>query len=82
MAKHVCPIAACPELVDHDKVMCRGHWRLVPGDIQTKIYRSHTRSFGAGRSASVRARWKRVHAQNVRAAIDAVLAKITAGSRP
>jgi hypothetical protein len=36
--KHKCPIDGCEELLPYNILMCRGHWRLVPGAIQGQVY--------------------------------------------
>ena len=40
---HKCPISGCPLLVEDRYVMCRGHWRQVPPDLQTAVWRAYHR---------------------------------------
>lgn len=39
--KHSCPVGGCPSWVPADKLMCAPHWRLVPRDIQRRVYAAY-----------------------------------------
>lgn len=36
--KHDCAAHGCAERVDHDKLMCLKHWRMVPADIRSLVW--------------------------------------------
>ena len=38
-ANHKCPIRGCGSRVDPDRLMCHGHWRMVPLPLQKTIWR-------------------------------------------
>lgn len=38
--KHKCPIKGCNNQVDHEKLMCPGHWSLVPKELGNALYRA------------------------------------------
>jgi hypothetical protein len=38
---HKCPITNCAVRVAPDKLMCPGHWSLVPKDLGDALYRSY-----------------------------------------
>lgn len=42
MTKHRCPIEGCEHQITQQLLMCRSHWRLVPRDLQTRVYRAWT----------------------------------------
>lgn len=33
-----CPIDGCAETIPSSLLMCRAHWRRVPGDLQREVY--------------------------------------------
>ncbi len=36
--KHECAAPGCTKLVDNDKLMCVGHWKALPLDIQREVW--------------------------------------------
>jgi hypothetical protein len=38
---HSCPITGCSTLVGEYHLMCRSHWRMVPGTLQTAVWRAY-----------------------------------------
>lgn len=37
---HSCPVGPCDLPVPDDKLMCRGHWYMVPPALQTEVWRA------------------------------------------
>lgn len=35
---HICKAKGCDRVVDDDKLMCVRHWRMVPRDVQQKVW--------------------------------------------
>ena len=40
---HACPVHRCTIQVDDRYLLCRLHWRLVPLDLQTAVWRAYQR---------------------------------------
>lgn len=40
---HKCPVQVCTIMVDDRFLMCRLHWRLVPGNLAAAVYRAYHR---------------------------------------
>lgn len=59
---HQCPIAGCSKRVPYHMLMCGRHWRLVPADLQRRLYRAWGRGAGAGTSEHADAMVACVHA--------------------
>lgn len=38
MSTHVCPVRKCEWTIDNKRLMCPGHWRLVPPDLKAEVY--------------------------------------------
>ncbi|HEY6154663.1 MAG TPA: hypothetical protein VIW07_13060 [Candidatus Udaeobacter sp.] len=36
--KHKCPVPGCRSMVQRTMAMCFTHWRMVPSNIQSKIW--------------------------------------------
>lgn len=43
MTRHKCPAPGCPMQVDSKHLMCAAHWKMVPQDVQTAVYREYHR---------------------------------------
>jgi len=48
---HLCPVRACKWRVPPDKLMCPGHWRLVPRPMQSAVWTTWQGGAGAGTAA-------------------------------
>lgn len=66
-SRHQCPVSACRKLLPPSKLMCLGHWRMVPRAFQDAVYAAYDQGAGIGSE-------ELAHAQD--AAIQAVEAKI------
>lgn len=42
-----CPIAGCGEQIDPSRLMCRGHWYLVPKQIRDRVWATWRSGQGA-----------------------------------
>lgn len=62
---HECPVDACPRRVPDHQLMCARHWRLVPPDLQRRLYRAWDRGAGAGTDAHADAMAAAIHAAEV-----------------
>lgn len=40
---HKCPVRGCSIMVDDRHLMCRPHWRKVPPQIASSVYRAYHR---------------------------------------
>jgi len=40
MALRVCPVDSCDLRIFDEHVMCRAHWRMVPAEMQTAVWRA------------------------------------------
>lgn len=49
-----CPSCASP--IPADRLMCRGHWRLVPADVQRRVWATWRRLNGSARDGGHQAR--------------------------
>ncbi len=68
--RHQCPVRRCEQLVGPDKLMCPGHWRMVPGPIRRAVWAAWRNGAGAGTPA---------HRAAIRRAIQAVSDRLEAG---
>lgn len=64
---HRCPADGCSLMVNTDKLMCYKHWKLVPEDIQKKVYRTYYAKQRNGTQANEQA-----HYDAMQEAIEAV----------
>lgn len=77
IAKHGCAILTCPAVVSFEKLMCPNHWRMVPTDLQTIVYRTwRRRSMLASKAGPEYQTAKVEHVKACDAAIDAVTNRI------
>ena len=44
---HSCPISGCGEQIDPSRLMCRGHWYLVPKQIRDRVWATWRSGQGA-----------------------------------
>lgn len=63
MSDHECPIDGCAKRVPDHMLMCGAHWRRVPADLRSRLYRAWSGGAGAGSDE---------HAEAMRACIHAV----------
>lgn len=54
--KHKCVVTICTKILDEQYLMCIDHWKLVPPDIQQRIYRGHRAKTSDWRKAVIEAR--------------------------
>ena len=48
---HECPVADCEEMIDIHRLMCFKHWRAVPPNLSSELWRA--RDWVAGREERV-----------------------------
>lgn len=65
---HVCPANTCTAEVDDDKLLCRGHWAMVPAPLQRAVYAAWDHGNGGGSLAHMAAMAAALHACNARLA--------------
>lgn len=41
MADHLCAVRGCPHRIARVKLMCRGHWARVPGELRHRIWEAY-----------------------------------------
>lgn len=47
---HECAATGCSARLPHRLLMCAKHWRLVPGPLQSKLYRAYRKADTTGRA--------------------------------
>jgi hypothetical protein len=61
---HECPAEGCNAHVTDSMLACGRHWRLVPQDLQRRVYRAWRCGTGAGTAAHIAAITDAVAAMN------------------
>jgi len=59
---HECPVGGCSKRVSFHHWMCRQHWRMVPFDLQGRLYRAYDNGRGMGIQEHIEAREACLHA--------------------
>lgn len=49
-AAHTCVAPNCTTELPHRLLMCPRHWRMVPGPLQSKLYRAYRKADASGRA--------------------------------
>ena len=73
---HNGPVQGCRKSVHFSKLMCSGHWRLVPSDLQRQVYAAYNQGRGQGSQEHVQACLNAVNAVN-----SATVAEIEGGEQ-
>ena len=62
---HECPVGPCRTRVDPDRLMCGYHWRMVPQEVRSAVWRAWRGGLGWGSAE---------HVEAMKAAVSAALA--------